>query len=143
MNSLVDTLAGDGRTGLPEGMKLPERSGPGADGPVSGWPPGIRQPLAKTGKWAQTDWVNITVTEVAPDGQLRRRRVDTASRDDASSWEGLAKRVIGEPPEYQPAPGRPVYAIQVDDQEIMVAEKDVTGPLGQLVTAVLTEGSAG
>jgi hypothetical protein len=87
--------------------------------------------------------VNITVTEVASDGQLRRRSVDTSSRNDATSWEGLAKHVIGEPPEYQPAPGRPVYAIQVDDQEIMVAEKDVTGPLGQLVTAVLTEGSAG
>ena len=87
--------------------------------------------------------MNITVTEVAPDGQLRRRSVETSSRDDASSWEGLAKRVIGGPAEYQPTPGRPVYAIQVDDQEIMVAEKDVTGPLGQLVTAVLTEGSAG
>jgi hypothetical protein len=103
----------------------------------------MNEPLAKTGKWAQTDGVNITVTEVAPDGQLRRRSVDTSGRDDASSWEGLAQHAIGDPPVYQPAPGRPVFAIQVDDQEIMVAEKDVTGPLGRLVTAVLTEGSAG
>jgi hypothetical protein len=95
------------------------------------------------GKWAQTGWVNITVTEVAPDGQVRRRSVDTKGRDDASSWEGLAERAIGDPPAYQPAPGRPVYAIQVDDQEVMVAEKDVSGPLGQLVTAVLTEGGTG
>ena len=95
------------------------------------------------GKWAQTGWVNITVTEVAPDGQVRRRSVDTKGRDDASSWEGLAERAIVDPPAYQPAPGRPVYAIQVDDQEVMVAEKDVSGPLGQLVTAVLTEGGTG
>ena len=95
------------------------------------------------GKWAQTGWVHITVTEVAPDGQVRRRSVDTKGRDDASSWEGLAERAIGDPPVYQPAPGRPVYAIRVDDQEVMVAEKDVSGPLGQLVTAVLTEGGTG
>jgi hypothetical protein len=87
--------------------------------------------------------VKITVTEVAPDGQVRRRTVDTVGRDDASSWEELAERATGEPPVYEPAPGRPVYAIQVDDQEVMVAEKDVTGPVGQLVTGVLTDGDAG
>jgi hypothetical protein len=97
--------------------------------------------LASSAKWAQTGGVKITVTEVARDGQLRRRTVDTTGRDDASSWEELAERAIGDPPVYQPSPGRPVFAIHVDDREVMVAEKDVTGPLGQLVTAVLTEGS--
>jgi hypothetical protein len=87
--------------------------------------------------------VKITVTEVARDGQLRRRMVDTTGRDDASRWEELAKRAaIGDPPVYRPAPGRPVFAIEVDDQEAMVAERDVTGPLGELVTAVMIEGTA-
>lgn len=86
--------------------------------------------------------MKITVTEVARDGSLRRRTVNTTGRDDASSWEELAQRAIGDPPAYQPSPGRPVFVIDVDDQEVMVAEKDVTGPLGQLVTTVLTEGSA-
>lgn len=84
--------------------------------------------------------MKITVTEVARDGSLRRRTVDTTGRHDASNWEQLAERAIGDPPVYQPAPGRPVFVIDVDDQEVMVAEKDVTGPLGQLVTTVLTEG---
>jgi hypothetical protein len=86
--------------------------------------------------------VKITVTEVARDGSLRRRAIDTTGRKDASNWEELAERAIGDPPLYQPAPGRPVFVIDVDDQEVMVAEQDVSGPLGQLVTTVLTEGSA-
>ena len=87
--------------------------------------------------------MKVTVTEVAPDGQLHRRVVDTARRGDANRWEELAGRAAIEvPPPYRPAPGQPVFEIRVDDQTVMVAERDVVGPLGDLVTAVLTEGDA-
>ncbi len=88
--------------------------------------------------------MKVTVTEVARDGQLRRRMVDTAGRHDASSWEELVERAaLAFPPPYRPAPGHPVYEIRVDDhQAVLVAESEVIGPLGELVTAVLAHGDA-
>lgn len=85
--------------------------------------------------------MEITITEVARDGQLRRRTVDTTGRADARRWEDLAERAaIGFPPPYRPAPGRPVFEVRVDDTTALIAEGDAIGALGELIAAVLREG---
>jgi hypothetical protein len=43
-------------------------------------------------------------------------------------------------PPYRAVPGGAVYHLHVDDQVVLVAEQDLSGPLYDLVTAVLAIG---
>jgi hypothetical protein len=84
----------------------------------------------------------IDVTRIAGDGSLRRAVVDTAGCDDADRWERLAEQSsLGVPPPYRPSPGQPVYDISAGEHGTQVAERDLAGPLRELVIAVLAEGA--
>jgi hypothetical protein len=63
-------------------------------------------------------------------------------RSDAGRWEALIARVPAAPPPDRAAPGRAVYDIRVDDGKFLVGEHDLSGPLSDLVRAVLVEGDA-
>ena len=82
------------------------------------------------------------MTRIGPDGTMRRRMVDTAASRDAGPWEELIARGLAAPTPYRPVPGAPVYHLRVDDQVVLVAEHDLSGPLYDLVTAVLAMGEA-
>ena len=86
----------------------------------------------------------IEVTRIGGDGAIRRAVVDTAGRADAARGERLAQQAALEvPPPYRPEPGQPVYQISAGGHAAQVAEKDLAGPLRELVSAVLSEGSHG
>lgn len=86
--------------------------------------------------------VEITVTSIGADGTVRHAAVDTAGRADADRWERLAASAHLEvPPPYRPEPGQPVYQIRAGAHVAQVAEPDLAGPLRDLVTALLAEGS--
>ena len=88
--------------------------------------------------------MRVVVTRVGGDGSVRRAGVDTAGRDDAARWEELIEQAsLGVPPPYRPLPGEAVYHIRAGELEVQVAERDLTGPLRELVTAVLAEGGDG
>jgi hypothetical protein len=86
--------------------------------------------------------MRVVVTRIGPDGTMRRRMVDTAASSDVGPWEDLITRALAAPPLYRPAPGGPVYHLRVDEQAVLVAEHDLSGPLYDLVTAVLALGQA-
>jgi hypothetical protein len=71
-----------------------------------------------------------------------RRMVDTAGRGDAIHWELLIARALSVRPPYRPVAGSPVYHLRVDDEDVLVADHDLSGPLSDLVTAVLAVGTA-
>jgi hypothetical protein len=79
------------------------------------------------------------VTRIEWDGTMQRRMVGTAQRADGPQWEDLAARALAILPLYTPLPRTPVYYVRVDDQ-VMLAGHDLTGPLLELVTAVLAMG---
>lgn len=96
------------------------------------WRPGMRQ----AGR------VVIDVTRIGGDGSIRRVVVDTAGREDAARWEQLVQQSCLEvPPPYRPDPGQPVYDITAGGHTAQVADKDLTGPLRELVIAALTDGT--
>jgi hypothetical protein len=83
----------------------------------------------------------IVVTRVGSDGSVLTRSVHTASRSDPRRWEALAEQAaVGIPRPYRPQPGEPVYGIEAGEHEVQVAERDLHGPLRELVIAVLAEG---
>jgi hypothetical protein len=86
--------------------------------------------------------MRVVVTRIGPDGTMRRRMVDTAASSDADPWEELIARALAAPPPYRPVPGGPVYHLRVDERVVLVAEHDLSGPLYDLVTAVLAIGEA-
>ena len=57
-------------------------------------------------------------------------------------WTYPAARALAAPSPYHPVPGGPVYHLRVDDRVVLVAEHDLSGPLYNLVTAVLAIGEA-
>jgi hypothetical protein len=69
------------------------------------------------------------VTQIAWDGSLRRRVLDTAGLPDVGRWETLIEQILAAPPPYRAAPGRPVYVIHAGDRAIVAAEDNLTGPL--------------
>jgi hypothetical protein len=74
---------------------------------------------------------------------MLRRAVETAGRSDEGRWEQLVSRAaLAFPPQYLAVPGSPVYHIQAGDQAVLIAEPSLTGPVRELVVAVLTEGGA-
>jgi hypothetical protein len=83
--------------------------------------------------------VRLEVARIAQDGNIRRRMLDTSGRADAGRWENLVSQAPGFPP-YRVAPGDTVYQVSVGERTVMVAEDDLTGPLRDLVMAVLAEG---
>ena len=82
------------------------------------------------------------MTLIGPDGTMRRRMVDTAMSSDTGPWEELLERALAALPPYRAVPGESVYHLRVDDQVALVAEHDLSGPLYDLVTAVLAIGEA-
>jgi hypothetical protein len=66
--------------------------------------------------------VGVVVTQIAWDGSLRRRVLDTAGLPDAARWETLIGQILAAPPPYRAAPGRPVYVIHAGDRAIVAAE---------------------
>jgi hypothetical protein len=86
--------------------------------------------------------MRVVVTRIGPDGTTWRRTVDIAASSDAGPWEKLTARALAAPPLYRPVPGCPVYHLRVDDRVVLVAEHDLSGPLYDLVTAVLAIGEA-
>ena len=85
--------------------------------------------------------MRVVVTQIAWDGSLRRRVLDTAGLPDASRLESLIEQILAVPPPYRAAPGRPVYVIHAGDRALVLGEDNLTGPLRDLVTAILEGGS--
>lgn len=89
----------------------------------------------------RSGYVEIMVTRIAGDGRLLHRLVDTATRSDAGRWESLLRdAALADPPPYQAAPDAPVYLINTGEQPVLVAQDRLTGPMEELVSAVLAEG---
>jgi hypothetical protein len=86
--------------------------------------------------------ISIEVTEVAGDGTVRRAMIDTSGRGDARRWEKLAEDAsLGYPPPYRAVPGESVFHIRAGKHAAQVGERDLAGPLQELVQAVLAEGT--
>lgn len=90
----------------------------------------------------QTGLMRVVATRIEWDGTMQRRMVDTAGRGDAGHWQGLVTRALAFPPPYRPAPGGPIYHLRVGERDVMVADHDLSGPLSDLITAVLAWGEA-
>jgi hypothetical protein len=89
----------------------------------------------------QNGLVRVVVTRIEQDGTMLRRVVDTARCTDGPRWESLAGRAVLMPPPYHPVPGVPIYHVSLDDSPMaLAAEHDLSGPLLDLVTAVLAMG---
>ena len=81
------------------------------------------------------------MTRIEQDGTMQRRVVDTAQAGGGRQWEDLAARALAVPPPYNPVPGTPIYHVSADEgTAVLVAEGDLSGPLLDLVTAVLAMG---
>ena len=89
---------------------------------------------------AQTGRMRVVVTQIEADGAMWRRMVETSGRSDAGLWQELISRALAVPVPYRPVPGGPLYHLQLDDRDVMIAEPDLTGPMFDLVTAVLAKG---
>ena len=86
--------------------------------------------------------MRLEVAKIAANGSIRQWVIDTAGRSDAGRWEELIARVPAVPPPYRAAPGSAVYDIRVDGDKFLAGEHDLSGPLSDLVRAVLVEGDA-
>ena len=86
--------------------------------------------------------MRVVVTRIGPPARMRPRMVDTAASSDAGPWEELLARALAAPPPYRAVPAGAVYHLRADDQVVLVAEHDLSGPLYDLVTAVLAIGEA-
>ncbi len=85
--------------------------------------------------------MQIMVTRIAGDGRLLHRLVDTATRSDPGRWESLLRRAaLADPPPYRPTPGIAIYLINTGEQLVLVTDNTLTGPVKELVSAVLAEG---
>ena len=80
------------------------------------------------------------MTLIGPDGTMRRRMVDTVTSSDTGPWEELLARALAALPPYRAVPGGAVCHLRVDDQVVLLAEQDLSGPLYDLVSAVLAIG---
>ena len=81
--------------------------------------------------------MRVVVTLIGPDGTMRRRMADTAASSDTGPWEELLARALAALPPCRAVPGGAVCHLHVDDQVVLVAGQDLSGPLYDLVTAVL------
>ncbi len=86
--------------------------------------------------------MRIVVTEVTGHGSIRRGMLDSADPGDAGRCGDLIERAaLDAPPPYRPVSGRPVYEICADDKSLWVAERELTGPLRDLVMITLVAGA--
>ena len=85
--------------------------------------------------------MRVVATRIGADGAMQRRVVDTAVRSDGARWQDLAYRALAIAPPYRPVPGAAIYHLAADDYTVLVAERDLHGPLLDLITAVLAMGS--
>jgi hypothetical protein len=84
--------------------------------------------------------VRVGVTEIGWDGTIRRRALDTWCLADASRCEHIMSQALALPPAYQATPGTPIYLIHTSERAILIGEEDLTGPLRDLVIAILATG---
>jgi hypothetical protein len=93
-------------------------------------------------KWMRpTGGVKVAVTEIAWNGSLRRRALDTSGLTDPRRWEELLEQVLSvPPPAYRATPGRPVYVVRAGDRAMVVGEENLIGSLQDLVTTILDTG---
>jgi hypothetical protein len=83
------------------------------------------------------------VTEVTGAGSIRRGVLDTAGQSDPDRCVDLIERAaLGLPPPYRPVAGRPVYQIRAGESMVFVAERELVGPLRELVMTALAPGRA-
>jgi hypothetical protein len=83
------------------------------------------------------------VTEVTGAGSVRRGVLDTAGQPDPDRWVDLIERAaLDLPPPYRPVPGRPVYQLRAGESIVFVAERELVGPLRELVMTALAPGRA-
>jgi hypothetical protein len=85
--------------------------------------------------------MRVVVTRIGPDGTMRRRMVDTAASSVVGPWEELIARA-GCPAALPPGSGGPVYHLRAGERIVLVPGHDLSGPLSELVTAVLALGEA-
>ena len=78
--------------------------------------------------------------EIAWNGRLRRRALDTCGLTDPRRWEELLGQVLSVPPAYRATPGRPVYVLRAGDRAVVVGEQNLIGSLQDLVTTILDTG---
>jgi hypothetical protein len=88
----------------------------------------------------QNHRMRVVVTHIWGGGTVVSRTLDVTGSSDGIQWEELTSRALADPPPYRPFPGGAICRVQVDDQVVMVAERDLAGPLLDLVTAVLDQG---
>ena len=84
--------------------------------------------------------MRVVVTRIGPDGTMRRRMADTAASGDVGPWEELIARALAAPPPNRPGTRGPVYHLRAGERVVLVAGRDLSGPLYELVTAVLALG---
>jgi hypothetical protein len=83
------------------------------------------------------------VTEVTGRGIIHQEVLDTAERSDSDRCMDLIERAaLDLPPPYRPVAGRPIYQIRADGKTILVAERELVGPLRELVMTTLAPGRA-
>jgi len=80
------------------------------------------------------------ITEIAWDGSIRRRALDTASLTHPGHCDNLITQVLAIPPPYRATPGRPVYILHASGRAVVMGEDNLVGSLQRLVTTVLTAG---
>jgi hypothetical protein len=85
-------------------------------------------------------WVRVVIIEIAWDGSIRRRALDSASLIDPGRCDNLIAQVLAIPPPYRASPGRPVYVLHASDRAVVMGEDNLIGSLRQLVTTVLAAG---
>jgi hypothetical protein len=81
------------------------------------------------------------VTRISWDGTVLRRMVDTVLQADRRQWEELTASALAIPVPYRAVPGIAIYHVCVDGYVILAAEHDLTGPLLDLIAAVLELGN--
>jgi hypothetical protein len=90
-----------------------------------------------------TGRVRVVVTEVTGGGSIRRGVLDPAGQSDPDRYVDLIDRAaLDLPPPYRPVPGRPVYQIRAGESIVFVAERQLVGPLRELVMTALAPRSA-
>jgi hypothetical protein len=76
--------------------------------------------------------MRVIVTHIWGSGTVVTRTVDATENSGGIRWDDLAARALADPPPYRPVPGGAICHIQVNDQVVMVAERDLAGPLLEL-----------
>jgi hypothetical protein len=80
------------------------------------------------------------ITEIAGNGNIRCRALDTSALTDAGRWETLIEQVLAIPPPYRADPGRPVYVLHARERAVLMGEDNLIGSLRHLVTTILAAG---